>query len=45
MERQGNHTDIYLHLYTDNTKDVAIYLLNRDIQFEVSEHFIIAMKA
>jgi len=35
----GNHTDIYLHLYTDNTKDVAIYLLNRDIQFEVSEHF------
>jgi hypothetical protein len=35
----GNHSDIYLHLYADNTKEVAIFLLNKDIQFEVSEHF------
>lgn len=35
----GNHSDIYLHLYADNAKDVAIYLLNKDIQFEVSESF------
>lgn len=35
----GPHSDIYLHLYTDNTKDVAIYLLNQDIEFEVSESF------
>lgn len=35
----GQHTDIYLHLYADNTKEVAIFLLNKDIQFEVSEHF------
>lgn len=35
----GNHSDIHLHLFADNTKDVAIYLLNKDIQFEVSENF------
>lgn len=35
----GNHSDIYLHLYTDNAKEVAIYLLNKDVQFEVSESF------
>ena len=35
----GNHSDIYLHLYTENTKDVAIFLLNKDVQFEVSESF------
>ncbi|MFZ6718619.1 hypothetical protein [Undibacterium sp. Ji49W] len=35
----GNHSDIYLHLFADNTKDVAIYLLNKDVQFEVSESF------
>ena len=34
----GEHSDIYLHLYTDNSKDVAIYLLNLGIDFEVSEH-------
>lgn len=34
----GEHSDIYLHLYTDNSKDVAIYLLNMGIDFEVSEH-------
>jgi hypothetical protein len=33
----GNHSDIYLHLFTDNTKDVAIHLLNKDVHFEVSE--------
>lgn len=33
----GKHSDIYLHLYTDNGKDVAIFLLNKDIDFEVSE--------
>ncbi|MEB0140449.1 MULTISPECIES: hypothetical protein [unclassified Undibacterium] len=35
----GNHSDIYLHLYTDNNKDVAIDLLNKNIDFEVSETF------
>ena len=35
----GAHSDIYLHLYTDNSKDVAIFLLNKDVQFEVSETF------
>lgn len=34
----GEHSDIHLHLYTDNCKDVAIYLLNRGIDYEVSEH-------
>ena len=35
----GAHSDIYLHLYTDNSKDVAIFLLNKDVQFDVSETF------
>lgn len=34
----SKHSDIYLHLYADNTKEVAIFLLNKDIQFEVSEN-------
>lgn len=34
----GEHSDIYLHLYTDNSKDVAIFLLNLGIDYEVSEH-------
>ena len=34
----SKHSDIYLHLYTDNTKEVAIFLLNKNIQFEVSEN-------
>lgn len=34
----GEHSDIYLQLYTDNSKDVAIFLLNMDVEFEVSEH-------
>ncbi len=34
----GKHADIYLHLYTDNCKEVAIFLLNKGLQFEVTEH-------
>ena len=34
----NKHSDIYLHLYTDNSKEVAIFLLNLGIQFEVSEN-------
>ncbi|WMW79466.1 hypothetical protein RF679_12505 [Undibacterium cyanobacteriorum] len=34
----GEHSDIYLHLYTENAKDLAIFLLNLGIDFEVSEH-------
>lgn len=33
----GEHSEIVLHLFVDNTKDVAIYLLNKGIQFDVSE--------
>jgi hypothetical protein len=33
----GEHSDIHLQLFTDNGKDVAIFLLNRDVEFEVSE--------
>lgn len=33
----GQHSDIHLQLFTDNTKDVAIFLLNKDVNFEVSE--------
>lgn len=37
----GEHTDIHLQLFTDNVKDVEIFLLNRGIDFDVSElpHF------
>ena len=28
----SKHSDIHLHLYTDNSKEVAIFLLNLDIQ-------------
>lgn len=34
----GPHSDIHLQLFTDNGKDVAIDLLNRNITFEVSEN-------
>lgn len=34
----GEHSDIHLHLYTDNSKDVAIFLLNFGIDYDVSEH-------
>ncbi|GGC82369.1 hypothetical protein [Undibacterium terreum] len=33
----GQHSDIHLQLFTDNTKDVTIFLLNKDVNFEVSE--------
>lgn len=33
----GAHADIVLHLFIDNSKEVAIYLLNRNVDFEVSE--------
>ena len=33
----GSHADIVIHLFVDNTKEVAIYLLNKGVQFEVSE--------
>lgn len=33
----GEHSDIYLHLYTDNGKDLAIFLINQNQDFEVSE--------
>lgn len=37
----GPHSDIHLQLFTDSAKDVEIDLLNRGIDFEVSEtpHF------
>lgn len=35
------HSDIHLQTFCDNQKDVAIYLLNQNIQYDVSEtrHF------
>lgn len=33
----GEHRDIHLQLFTDNAKDVEIFLLNNDIDFNVSE--------
>lgn len=37
----GEHSDIHLQLFADSPKDVEIYLLNKNISFEVSEttHF------
>ena len=37
----GQHSDIHLQLFVDSPKDVEIYLLNKNINFEVSEtsHF------
>ena len=37
----GEHSDIHIQLFTDSPKDVEIHLLNRNIDFEVSElpHF------
>ncbi len=34
----GEHSDIHLQVHDDNAKDLAIYLLNAGIVFEVSEH-------
>ena len=33
----GEHSDIHLQLFTDNVKDVEIFLLNNGIDFDVSE--------
>jgi hypothetical protein len=37
----GEYSDIHLQLFADSAKDVEIYLLNKNIQFDVSEtpHF------
>jgi hypothetical protein len=37
----GEHSDIHLQLFTDNSKDVQIFLINKNVNFEVSEshHF------
>jgi hypothetical protein len=37
----GEHSDIHLQLFAESTKEVEIYLINRNINFEVSEvpHF------
>ncbi|MGI4847467.1 MAG: hypothetical protein ACRYGK_04935 [Janthinobacterium lividum] len=37
----GNHSDIHLQLFCDSPKDVEVFLMNRNIDFEVSEqpHF------
>ncbi|NIF45301.1 UDP-N-acetylmuramate--alanine ligase, partial [Burkholderia sp. Tr-862] len=37
----NEHSDIHLQIFTDNPKDVAIYLLNQNVQYDVSEtrHF------
>jgi hypothetical protein len=33
----GEHAEIVIQLFVDNGKEVAIYLLNKNVQFEVSE--------
>jgi hypothetical protein len=33
----GEHSDIHLQLFSDSAKDVEIYLINKNINFEVSE--------
>jgi len=37
----GEHSDIHLQIFCDNPKDVAIHLLNANVQYDVSEtrHF------
>src|SRR5690606_26922194 len=30
----GEHSDIHIQLFVDNTKEVAIYLLNKGVDFE-----------
>ncbi len=34
----GEHSDIHLYLFADSAKDVEIFLLNKNVQFEVSEN-------
>ena len=33
----GDHSDLHLHLFSESPKDVEIYLMNKDVHFEVSE--------
>jgi len=33
----GTHSDIYLQLFVESAKDVEIFLLNKNVDFEVSE--------
>jgi hypothetical protein len=33
----GEHSNIHLHLFADSAKDVEIFLLNRNIEYDVSE--------
>ncbi len=33
----GEHSDIHLQLFADSSKDVAVYLLNQNVNYEVSE--------
>ncbi len=37
----GEHTEIHLQLFADSAKDVAVFLMDRNIRFDVSEsnHF------
>ena len=37
----GEHSDIHLQLFADSSKDVAVFLMDHNIRFEVSEsaHF------
>ncbi|MDB5728387.1 MAG: hypothetical protein JWQ00_1592 [Noviherbaspirillum sp.] len=37
----GEHSDLHLQLFTDSPKDVQIFLINKNVNFEVSEshHF------
>lgn len=34
----GEHSDIYIQLFTSSAKDVEIFLLNKNIQYEVTEN-------
>ncbi|NMM27066.1 MAG: hypothetical protein HHJ12_07205 [Glaciimonas sp.] len=33
----GEHSELHLQLFTDNPKDVAVFLLNKNVSFDVSE--------
>jgi hypothetical protein len=35
--RVGRHTEIHLHLYTDDLKELGVFLLNRQIPFRTRE--------
>ncbi|MFN5446599.1 MAG: hypothetical protein ACK5AJ_08105, partial [bacterium] len=38
----GEHSDIHIQLFAESSKDVAVFLLNHEINYEVSEanHFL-----